>query len=1334
MPKGSYTYIFTLEKDGQELMQVEVPIKVESLADRYAQLNSIKEGTQEIDITNRQFYKFEPEVSGDYMISAKTGLSYLVIEVKEDGTTERLNETNGRVLCKLEQDHKYIIDIYNDTPYATSTNLTLKRLAKTESVEIISYMPQEIKCIEGQKPKFNFIKVRINTEKGSEVRKLNYGSISGAETDSYGKTLEYSLYKKENDQYTEVYNPEAGEYVYRVFYDGIEATTYIPVHIASFQEAAPQNELIKDESKTLSAKDNQISARYKALFTGRYKFEFNKKVNVYFVARGTESAKTYLTYSDVSEFCENLTGEKEYYLYITSDTGLEDLQVKVTELQEPEKLEILADKNEYIAGIDYLSNINLRTRVTYSDGSEQIIGMNDPVYGGKLLYSAKTEDGKTAKYYNLLTVGEWKCVPYIYGQEDEISLSGTEIIGTTIKVTMPNAENLEELEEGASKTVEPVKRKFYKFIPQTSAEYEVKVSDGATVNVYSVYNGSLSNHGSMPYLTEDVTYFVMVSTPYSVDLQIKKREDAEDDGYVRYVMHEKHDQTFDLNDMHREEPLYFTFKPTETGYYKFWTEGNGYPYVALYEEDEEIREVYPYAADNVVLTAKLEKGKTYGYLVIWDPYEGSNLTVHFAKTEHQSIKSLELVLKKGATEDAMTVMNGVLDVYDLRINYADHSTLVEAASEFRSWGSYDCEGSDEYGNKWKIFVYNSEAVLDAKDTKYEIKLTYYDPEEENKYQNTVWIPVKGIEGMKAIENGTSVKPFQNSGVDAYFTFTPSESGEYIMQFETEDGEAIPYAYACSYNVRYSDFQYIEVNDVPAETLTEKSGTAMLTGGETYLVRVGRRNMDCNGSTSFKIEKAKTVKSVEIKNKPAQNTVYNTDGNIEASLEGLILTVYYKDGTEEDVAYGENDAAGYGITVEDGYWKDADTYTVTVSLRKYYLQVDYKRVDIPDEIQIVNTGISTKIPASDQVVVPVMFTPKKTGYYFVDVENGSVSSVQKLAAQESAQARMRGTGTSSNAGDTQYFEADTSYMIYIYTNKKESTVTIREGACKWETIAGTIVKASCTTGASCKQECKVHNHTRVVEGDKAAGHGYSSWKVTREADCTSTGEKQRRCVYCGHVEKVQTEPAKGHKYSGWKTTKEATVLDMGQQERICSVCNEKETKSIAKLKATISLNVSGTIPLKTKQTFTPKVTMGKGDKVVSWKSSNKKVVSVGRNGKVKGLKAGKTATITVQLQSGLKKSFKVKVQKKNVATKSLKVVNVSTGKKVSSKVSLKRKQTLKLAATVSPITSKEKVKYSSSNKKVASVSSKGVIKAKKKGKATITVKSGKKTYKIKVTVK
>ena len=158
-----------------------------------------------------------------------------------------------------------------------------------------------------------------------------------------------------------------------------------------------------------------------------------------------------------------------------------------------------------------------------------------------------------------------------------------------------------------------------------------------------------------------------------------------------------------------------------------------------------------------------------------------------------------------------------------------------------------------------------------------------------------------------------------------------------------------------------------------------------------------------------------------------------------------------------------------------------------------------------------------------------------------------------------------------------------------------------------------------------------------------------------------------------------------------------------------------------------------IPLKVKQSFTVKVTMGAGDRVVSWKTSNKKVVSV-KNGKIKGLKAGKSATITVQLASGKKASFKVKVQKPAVATKSIKVTNVATGRKQGKKATLKRGQSLKLKAALTPITSLQKVKWSTSNKKIVTVSKSGVIKAKKKGKATITVKSGNKKYNIKITVK
>lgn len=53
--------------------------------------------------------------------------------------------------------------------------------------------------------------------------------------------------------------------------------------------------------------------------------------------------------------------------------------------------------------------------------------------------------------------------------------------------------------------------------------------------------------------------------------------------------------------------------------------------------------------------------------------------------------------------------------------------------------------------------------------------------------------------------------------------------------------------------------------------------------------------------------------------------------------------------------------------------------------------------------------------------------------------------------------------------------------------------------------------------------------------------------------------------------------------------------------------------------------------------------------------------------------------------------------------------------------------------MTPVTSKNKVTYKTSNKKIATVSSKGVIKAKKAGTSTITVKSGSKTVKVKVKV-
>ena len=76
------------------------------------------------------------------------------------------------------------------------------------------------------------------------------------------------------------------------------------------------------------------------------------------------------------------------------------------------------------------------------------------------------------------------------------------------------------------------------------------------------------------------------------------------------------------------------------------------------------------------------------------------------------------------------------------------------------------------------------------------------------------------------------------------------------------------------------------------------------------------------------------------------------------------------------------------------------------------------------------------------------------------------------------------------------------------------------------------------------------------------------------------------------------------------------------------------------------------------------------------------------------------------------------------------------KKVSpSKIKLKVKKTKKIKVTLPKNTASYKISFKSSNKKIVKVDSKGKVKALKKGKAKITVKTfnGKKKT-IKVTVK
>ena len=145
-----------------------------------------------------------------------------------------------------------------------------------------------------------------------------------------------------------------------------------------------------------------------------------------------------------------------------------------------------------------------------------------------------------------------------------------------------------------------------------------------------------------------------------------------------------------------------------------------------------------------------------------------------------------------------------------------------------------------------------------------------------------------------------------------------------------------------------------------------------------------------------------------------------------------------------------------------------------------------------------------------------------------------------------------------------------------------------------------------------------------------------------------------------------------------------------------------------------------LPLRVKQSY--KVS-GKIKKV---STTNAKVVSVNKKGKITAKKVGK-AKVTITYANGSTQIFSVKVQKGIVKT-----TGISLNKR--SITLAKKGKRFQLKVKLSPVTSQQKITYKSSNPDVVSVSAKGKLTARKKGTATITVKSGKKKMTCKVKVK
>lgn len=164
---------------------------------------------------------------------------------------------------------------------------------------------------------------------------------------------------------------------------------------------------------------------------------------------------------------------------------------------------------------------------------------------------------------------------------------------------------------------------------------------------------------------------------------------------------------------------------------------------------------------------------------------------------------------------------------------------------------------------------------------------------------------------------------------------------------------------------------------------------------------------------------------------------------------------------------------------------------------------------------------------------------------------------------------------------------------------------------------------------------------------------------------------------------------------------------GNFKKTCKVEVVKKVKSVELDKSSATLYLGKTLTLKA--TVSPS---GATNSAITFTSDNKNVLTVSSKGVVTPVAPG-TATVTVKTaDGGYTDTCKITVKRA--------VTSIALDK---TSAEIKSDETLKLKATIKPSNATDKtVTWSSSNKKVATVSSKGVVTPVGKGTATITAKS------------
>ena len=489
---------------------------------------------------------------------------------------------------------------------------------------------------------------------------------------------------------------------------------------------------------------------------------------------------------------------------------------------------------------------------------------------------------------------------------------------------------------------------------------------------------------------------------------------------------------------------------------------------------------------------------------------------------------------------------------------------------------------------------------------------------------------------------------------------------------------------------------------------------------TVTVYVAQTAVKINSDKVTVAKGSKTVLTATITpaNATSQKLVWSSDNTNVATVNQA--------GQVNGIAKG---SAVITVKTEDG--KLSDTCLVEVVQLATSLKLDYTalQLDVGKTKTLTATmkpksasNLKVKWSSSDKSVATVdgkgKVTAIKAGTATIKVVSGdkNVSATCKVTViQRVTSIKFKESAPTVKVGKTKKLAvtmlpetASETAFTWTSSNKKIAKVskTGKVRGVKPGTVTITVSNADGSATAKCR--LTVLQGVTGMKLDKSALTVSKGKKATLKAVIEPANAADKKVIWTSSNNDVATVNDQGVITA--KAVGYAVITAKTNDGGFTDTCRVNVVYGVKSVKLN---KTSATLEVDEKLTLTATVLPAKAsNKDVKWISSDKRVAKVTSKGVVKALAKG-TAVITVSTVDG-----------GYTATCKINVIKKATGVKISrTKATVEKGDTYQLTASVQPTDATIRtVKWSSSNKKVATVSATGLVTAVAGGKATITVKS------------